>query len=106
MSLKSGVLLALAYIVPFALLLPPDSTNSPGAIFLWFLYPITSMMIMVAVAITAWKVFNVDFVPWGLLLLFGSPILTLLFSPIFSLMWGFYIVPTALVFLVGLMEGD
>jgi hypothetical protein len=106
MSLKAGVLLALAYIVPFALLLPPDSTNSPGAIFLWFLYPLTSIVLMLVILVIGHHFFDIDFIPWGLLLLIGSPILTLLFSPVFSLMWGFYIVPTVLVFLVGLMGGD
>ncbi|WP_297090863.1 hypothetical protein [Thermococcus sp.] len=105
MSLRTGLILALAYIVPFAILMPPQSTNDPTSVFLWFLYPVISGIIMVGVVIVAWKFFDIDFIPWGLLLLVGAPLLTLLLSPIFSLMWGFYIVPTALVFLVGLLEG-
>ncbi|WP_297479070.1 hypothetical protein [Thermococcus sp.] len=105
MSLKTGLLLAMAYIVPFAILMPPQSTNSSGAVFLWFLYPIVSGIVMIAVVIVAWKFFDIDFIPWGLVFIIGAPLLTLLFSPVFSLMWGFYIVPTALIFLVGLLEG-
>ena len=105
MSLKTGLLLALAYIVPFTLLIPPQSTNSPGAVFLWFLYPIVSGIIMIAVVIASHHFFDIDFIPWGLLLLVGAPLLTLLLSPVFSLMWGFYIVPPALIFRVGLLEG-
>ncbi len=102
MSLKTGLLLALAYIVPFMILMPPY--NSPMVVFGWFLYPIVSGIVMTAVVIIAHHFFDIDFIPWGLLLLIGSPLLTLLFSPIFTFIGGFYIVPTALVFLVGLLE--
>jgi hypothetical protein len=106
MSLKAGVLLALAYIVPFAILIPPESTDSPGAVFFWFLYPIVSGIVMLGAVIIAWKFLDVEFIPWGLLLIIGSPALSFLFSPIFGLMWGVYIVPTALAFVVGLVGGD
>ncbi|WP_157628411.1 hypothetical protein [Thermococcus thioreducens] len=51
------------------------------------------------------EVFDIDFLPWGLALIVGAPLLTMLLSPIFSLMWGFYIVPTMVVFLVGATQG-
>lgn len=104
MSLKTGLLLSLAYIAPFALLMPPQSTNSPTAAFMWFLYPLVSSVVLLAVILISHHLFDISFT-WGAILLVGAPLLTLLFSPIFSLEWGFYIVPTALVFLVGLLEG-
>lgn len=65
MSLKSGILLALAYIVPFAILIPPESTNSPGAVFFWFLYPIVSGIVMLGAVIVAWKFLDVEFIHWA-----------------------------------------
>ena len=104
MSLRTGLILALAYIAPFALLMPPQSTNSPTATFIWFLYPLVSSVVLLAVILIGHHLFDISFT-WGAILLIGSPILTLLSSPILSLEWGFYIVPTALAFLVGLLEG-
>ncbi len=105
MGLKEGIILALIYIVPFALLLPPNSANSPGSIFLWFLWPVVGGILLLVTAIVAWKVFDIEFIPWGLALIVGAPLLTLLLSPVFSLMWGFYIVPTAVAFWIGATQG-
>lgn len=104
MGLKEGLLLALVYLIPFALLMPPTSANTPGAVFLWFLWPIVSEIVLLAAILAGHHFFDVS-LKWGLLLLLASPFLALLFSPIFSLVWGFYIVPTLLLFVTGLMEG-
>ncbi|KQH83230.1 hypothetical protein [Thermococcus thioreducens] len=54
-DLKTGAILAAVYLVPFLILMPPDSTNSPGAVFLWFLYPVVAGILLLVTAIVAWK---------------------------------------------------
>ena len=105
MGLKEGLILALIYLIPFALLMPPDSANSPGAVFLWFLWPIVGGILLLVTAIVAWKFFDIDFIPWGLTIWLGLPILTLATIPIFTLVWSFYIVPPLGLLLIGLTQG-
>ena len=105
MGLKEGIILAAVYLIPFLLLMPPDSANSPGSVFLWFLWPIVGGVLLFVTAIIAWKVFDIEFIPWGLAIWLGLPILALLASPAFSIIWSFYIVPPLGLFLIGLTQG-
>ena len=104
MGLKEGLLLAALYEIPLVLLIPPNPSD-PGIIFAWFLVLLIGGVLLFVTAIVAWKFFDIDFVPWGLIIWLGTPLLALLFSPIFSLVWAYYIVPPAVLFLIGLTQG-
>ena len=105
MNLKTGVLLALAYYIPWVILTGGSFTppNNPSAALVWFLYLIIAVPLLIVVAIVAWKFFDIDFIPWGLLIIIGSMVLDLAL-PI-GLVDGLWIWPPLVAFFVGLLEG-
>lgn len=105
MGLKEGAVLAVVYLALFLFSIPPSTTNSPTAALVWFLWPLVSTVDIILAALAGKFLFGMDLWPWTAITILASLLLTLLLSPIFTLLWGFYIVPTAVIFLVGLMEG-
>jgi len=104
---RTGAIMAALYLFPFLLLagLPPSDFSDIGAIFIWFVYFIVAFIILVIEAIIAHVWLDISFVPWGLALVFGSLLLTVVLSPVFTLLGGLWIVPPIVAFLIGATQG-
>lgn len=97
MEVKRAIILTLLYIVPFLVIAGTPSLT--GAL-LWFAYLAVSFILVGVVVLVGKMFFDLELVPWGLIIL-ASPLLALPFG----LIPGLWYVPTAVIFLVGLMGG-
>lgn len=104
MDLKAGTILASVYFIPL-LLIAGFPVNDPGAALLWWIYLALSIVLLIITTLVAKFVFDIDFIPWGLALVFGSLVLIIVLNPILDLIKAIWFIPTAVAFVIGTTQG-